>query len=171
MGVVNNGQELILKVKSKQLIFKKFLQHYATFLPRVYNLIGAEIYIEVIKDGAILFFKSLADFMNFHAFWENITLPNLWQNKKISRKKETIAITVDLIRIPPGINIDELVEKVANWYKFVFPDIKVEKVNDERAIIRFLKVNTLEQVFAFLEQFWDKNDAHGTINPPIESPE
>ena len=140
----NANQEVIFKLQSNHATFQKLIKYYAEFLPRVYELIGVEMYVETIEDGAIIFFKTLSDCVKFHQFAEVIILPTDPKNNKKTRKKETIEITVDTIRIPPEIVFDELITGVANCYKIISPDIEVEKISDQRTTVRYKNANDLE---------------------------
>jgi len=163
-GIVENNT-LVFKIHGKHTIIKRFFQLYAEFLPHVYQLIGCNMYVELVMDGAIIFFESPQDFAKFHQFCEIMTLPPLPPKKKPSKKDGPVELIVDSIRRPPGISPDELVEGVTKCYQFMSKDIEVEKISDERAIIRYKSAEIFERAFAFLQQFWDQKEESTQFEP------
>jgi predicted peroxiredoxin len=162
-SVVN--ENLIFKIHGKHPIIKKLFQVYGEFLPHVYRLIGVNVYIETTIDGAVIFFESLEDFVKFHQLSEAITLPPLPEEAMPSKKDQVVEMIVDNVHRPQGITPDELVEGVAKCYGIMSKDIEVEKISEDRAIIRYRSVRVIEQSLEMLQKIWDQKEKIEPFEP------
>lgn len=77
--------------------------------------------MEVINDGAVIFFKNLSDFARFNQFTGGILLPKMPQSDSVSEMKEPLEIELDEIHMPVGIPPGKIAELVARKFENMSP--------------------------------------------------
>ncbi len=152
---------LILKIRWRNPLVGKFFQLYSHFLPQVYHKIGCEMAIENVADGALVFYKSVVDFMKFHQFANLVSIPKPPQNYPPRRKNEDVELYVETVRLPDNVTVDDLLPGVTKCYQIVSKNIEVEKLSDTSAVIHYHDAYTFQAIIEFLKDFWDKNKDAG----------
>jgi hypothetical protein len=157
---------LILKIRWNNPVFTKLFQHYRDFLIQVYHKLGCEIYIENVLDGALVFYKTITDFMNFHKLADTFFIP-VPARAAISRNKNGhVELFVELVKIPPNVKIDDLMPGVIESYQIVSKDIKVERLSETSAVVHYGDALNVEAILEMLMKFWDETRGDITVNAP-----
>ncbi|OLS15895.1 MAG: hypothetical protein RBG13Loki_0486 [Promethearchaeota archaeon CR_4] len=160
---------LILKIRSKNSLVGKLTQLCHEFLPHLCYKFGIEIFIEKVIDGALIFFKSMKDFINFHQILVHVNIPEFPSQPSSRLKKDNIVeIFVEIIKLPHNVTIDDLMPGVATCYRIISKNIEVEKLSATTVIFRYLDANSFVAIFDFLKVLWDQNNAATSVMPKME---
>ncbi len=142
------------------------VQLYGVFLSQLFHKLGCEMAIENVVDGALVFYKTVADFAKFHQAADLISPLKHPLATTPRNKNDHVELHVEAIRLPPNVTVDDMITKVAKSYETLSESIKVEKLSESSAVIHYYSASTIEKIFEYLKELWDQNRGDASQNVP-----
>ncbi len=156
-AVICVERNLILKLRWNDPIIGKLFLQYGDFLIQVYHKMGCEFYIEKVIDGVLIFYKSVTDFVKCHELAIPLSIPESLHASTPRNKNGHIELYVEVVRMPPNVNMEEIMLGVTKAYQILSKDIKVERLSKSSGVIHYGDAANVEAILENLMKIWDLN--------------
>ncbi len=147
---------LIYKVTTSSKDAAGLFNYYSHFLSHAYTMIGCNIYVEAIKGGAVVFYKTLEDFLKIQNFIAKLDPLERLPPPPPDANTEILRLVIELVEKPENISIKELAQIMKKTHSIQAPDISVKIKSPKIVVLQYKSAGTFGTTLKKIEDILGK---------------
>ncbi len=164
--LIRQEAEFICKVLTDSKNAAALFDYHEKFLTRAYSMIGCTIFVEAIKGGAIVFYRTTEDFLKFHNFAAQLVPIEVVPPQPPGAKLKNLKLIIEFVKKPGETSIDKLAELMQRSHRILSPDISVKIKSLTSVVLLYKSVETFDIIF---KKIWETlGEKINQITPPLK---